>query len=416
MIYAYCRKSLSHNNEEKATQLIYKWAWEHHLQVDEFIWEDFVTQKTSFEKRKISTYILPKIKKGDLLIVSELSCLGRSAAELDILFNKIFKEKPIHIVCIPINLDIDFTNLSTIDELTLDKIAFAAKLQSHLAREVTASALSAKIKIGKKMGAASEKYKQTYNNKSNKEKREIGLKRGKAKNQHFLESKNVVTFIEILRIVFKDACIGEPNSWDWKQINTKGENKIKLLTLMKESNGRNPTLFSTWDFSFELSSKYYQMKLASYIANLRRSIKNYYDIILKYNENDKSKPQENNDEYLNHTPINKLDISRLKKIEEDTQESQSLLSDIFDETNTDENNCSIEEGSFSNVKGIMKTLLSKEEWDFTEVNSLCKQKGITIGFALEQINEYSFSKVEDSVIYQDGNKFHVITDYKQYLV
>ena len=64
----------------------------------------------------------------------------------------------------------------------------------------------------------------------------------------------------------------------------------------------------------------------------------------------------------------------------------------------------------------MITLLSKEQWGHIEVESLCKHHGLLMGPVLEQINEYSYSKVEDSVISEDDNNIYVVTEYKQYLI
>ena len=39
-----------------------------------------------------------------------------------------------------------------------------------------------------------------------------------------------------------------------------------------------------------------------------------------------------------------------------------------------------------------------------------------IGFALEQINDYSYSKIEDAVIEDDGDTIYVMTEYKDKLI
>lgn len=412
MIYAYYRK-ISEQNTEKFTRQIYQWAEKHNKQIDEFIWEDFLTQKISFEKRNLSVKLLPKLKNGDLLIVSQLSCLGRSAAELDMLFNKILKEKQIRVVCIPIDLDIDFRNLSPSNESTLEKIAYAAKLQSFLAHEVTASALLSKKAEGVKTGGASNKWKESYQKKSKEQLREEYYRKGRSKNQRYLESKDVVTFLKILQEVFKEACNGEPYDWDWSKINTKGENRNKLLGLMHDYKelDESGTLFAKWDFS-DLMSEKLRVRLCANIQNVRKSI---------FYQTKRTLTNNNIEQGKNNLPTKKqseffVNESKLNQIEEDTRESQRLLADIFDDlhnTNEDEN---IQNTHFSTIKGIMTTLLSKETWLYDEVESLCKQHGLLTDFVLEQINEYSYSKVEDAVVSEDGNEIFVITDYKKQLI
>ena len=39
-----------------------------------------------------------------------------------------------------------------------------------------------------------------------------------------------------------------------------------------------------------------------------------------------------------------------------------------------------------------------------------------IGFVLEQINDYSYSKIEDAVIEDDGDTIYVMTEFKDKLI
>ena len=412
MIYAYYRK-LSEQSTEKVVRQIYQWAEINKVKIDEFMWEDVVRQKTSFDKRNLIQNLLPKMKDGDLLIVSQLSCLGRSAAELDMLFNKVLRKKFIRIICIPIGLDIDFANLKPTDEATLEKIAYAAKLQGFLSHEVTLSALSAKRAKGVKLGAASEKYQENLRNKTEEEREAIHKKKGETKSRRYLDRKDIIILIEIFKKVFGNACKGDPICWNWNVINTKVNNRVKILSSMKDFQDSDSTIFKNWDFSDGILSVGLQKKLSHTINSIHRSFKTLHD----GSENNKMLQNDNQDspkKYKQHN-IDVINKSKLRTIEKDTEISQKILTDIFVDHDISKND-HVTSFFYFVIKEIMITLLSKEQWGHIEVESLCKHHGLLMGPVLEQINEYSYSKVEDSVISEDDNNIYVVTEYKQYLI
>lgn len=92
-----------------------------------------------------------------------------------------------------------------------------------------------------------------------------------------------------------------------------------------------------------------------------------------------------------------------------------MLSAIFENSDINEDG-KISLSSTNAIKEIMISLLSKEQWSHNEVDSLCKHWGLLMGSVLEQINEYSYSIVEDSVISEDDDNIYVVTEYKQYLL
>jgi hypothetical protein len=50
------------------------------------------------------------------------------------------------------------------------------------------------------------------------------------------------------------------------------------------------------------------------------------------------------------------------------------------------------------------------------VEELCKKHNVMMGSILEQINDYAFEKIENSVIDDDGEFIYVSTDYKNKLI
>jgi hypothetical protein len=108
-----------------------------------------------------------------------------------------------------------------------------------------------------------------------------------------------------------------------------------------------------------------------------------------------------------------LSNERLAKVEEQTKQAQDLLSDIFEDDGDSIKSTAHENKVFL---VILKILLSKELWKREEVESLCKEHHLMIGSVLEQINDFSYTKIEDAVIEDDGDTIYVMTEYKDKLI
>ena len=109
-----------------------------------------------------------------------------------------------------------------------------------------------------------------------------------------------------------------------------------------------------------------------------------------------------------------VDNEKVREYMEQTQESQKILSNIFNEeadekkiVNTDNNNI---------VKEMLSLLFTKEQWDKDELETICKSKGLMLGSILEEINDYSYSVVDDVVLEDEGDAISVIMDYKEDLL
>lgn len=107
-----------------------------------------------------------------------------------------------------------------------------------------------------------------------------------------------------------------------------------------------------------------------------------------------------------------LDEKKLSELKQQTEIAQGLLSEIFiDEevdktTDTQTNNLVIE---------TLQKLLERDTWQRSEVMDILGS-GIMLGNVLEQINDYSYSIVEDIVVEEDGDTIYVTTEYKEQLI
>ena len=108
-----------------------------------------------------------------------------------------------------------------------------------------------------------------------------------------------------------------------------------------------------------------------------------------------------------------IDLNKLGKIKQDTQVAQSFLSDIFIE---DEEPVVTEKSNDFEYADILAEILSKDSWNRTELSNLSKKRVLILGSLLEKINDYSYSKVDDAIIEDNGDMLYVNVEYKKELL
>lgn len=171
-------------------------------------------------------------------------------------------------------IEIHFCDMPTINTLLLGVFASVAQYERELTSDRTKKALAVKKSQGCKLGASSEKYRQTRKNHTKEELIEMARQRGMTKNARHLASREIRAFVKILQCVFGDICKGEPTEWtEWDKINTHKENRIRILNMMHDYQQMDSegALFRTWDFSGDIESYKLQVRLANMINSLRRS-------------------------------------------------------------------------------------------------------------------------------------------------
>ncbi len=80
MIYGYIRVSTDHQNVDNQKHEILTFSTQNNLKIDKWVSEE-ISSKKSLNKRKLGI-LLKKLKKGDILIATELSRLGRNLLEV----------------------------------------------------------------------------------------------------------------------------------------------------------------------------------------------------------------------------------------------------------------------------------------------------------------------------------------------
>lgn len=146
MIYAYIRVSTDKQTVENQRFEILKYADVNNLRIDQWV-EETVSSKKKLQDRVLGN-ILNKLSKEDILIVSELSRLGRNLMEvMSILHNCMENEVKVHTIKEQYELG---NNISS--KVLAFAFSLSAEIERQLISQRTKEALARKKSEGKVLG------------------------------------------------------------------------------------------------------------------------------------------------------------------------------------------------------------------------------------------------------------------------
>jgi DNA invertase Pin-like site-specific DNA recombinase len=147
--WAYLR--VSTDSQELANQklLILDWSNSRGLLIDNWI-EIAISSRKSTKERRIDE-LLAKLQRGDTLVVSELSRLGRSIIEIITLVNELMT-RGINLVVIKQNLELKTGSQDMGTKIMITIFSLLAELERDLISERTKMALARVKAQGKKLG------------------------------------------------------------------------------------------------------------------------------------------------------------------------------------------------------------------------------------------------------------------------
>lgn len=111
------------------------------MQATQIISDEGVSGGVSYKDRNLGKEILPELKEGDILIVSEISRLGRSMSDINKLVNDELKPRKARLVVVQMGIDLDCAHIKALDEMILYSFGFAAQLEKELIQSRTQSAI-----------------------------------------------------------------------------------------------------------------------------------------------------------------------------------------------------------------------------------------------------------------------------------
>ncbi|HBD7284202.1 TPA: recombinase family protein [Legionella pneumophila] len=144
---AYIRTSTDKQDLNNQKLEIFEYAKKHQLQVNDFIEMSISSRKTSKERR--IDEMLSALNDADILIVTELSRLGRSTAEVIGLINELL-QKQVRVIAIKQQLDIKQHDMTSKVMITL--FSLFSELERDLISLRTKEALASKKRQGIKLG------------------------------------------------------------------------------------------------------------------------------------------------------------------------------------------------------------------------------------------------------------------------
>lgn len=144
---AYIRTSTDKQDLNNQKLEIFEYAKKHQLHINDFIEMSISSRKTSKERR--IDEMLEALNDADILIVTELSRLGRSTAEVIGLINQLLK-KQVRIIVIKQQLDIKQHDMTSKVMITLFSLFY--ELERDLISLRTKEALASKKRQGIKLG------------------------------------------------------------------------------------------------------------------------------------------------------------------------------------------------------------------------------------------------------------------------
>ena len=146
-IVAYLRASTDKQDLNHQKLELLEFARKKSLSIDEFIEITISSRKTS-KQRRIDE-LLSMLNDGDILLVTELSRLGRSTAEVMTIVNSLAKRN-IRVIVVKQNLDISKQDINS--KVTLTLFSLFSELERDLISLRTKEALASKKRQGQILG------------------------------------------------------------------------------------------------------------------------------------------------------------------------------------------------------------------------------------------------------------------------
>ena len=147
-VYAYIRKSTDDQNTKSQKLAVYKYADENGLRVDQWFDVDCSSRKSTKDRR--IDELLDILGEGDMLIVSELSRLGRSVGQVITIVDQLIKKK-VKVICLKENIRLNGRqDIQT--KVMITMFSLFAEIERDLISERTKEGLARARAEGKLLG------------------------------------------------------------------------------------------------------------------------------------------------------------------------------------------------------------------------------------------------------------------------
>ena len=145
-IIVYARVSTDKQETAQQMRTVNEWLSRNRMEATEVVEDEGVSGGVSYRDRKLGKIIVPELQRGDVLVVAELSRLGRSMNDISKLVNDELKPRGVRLVVVSTGIDLNCGDMKAIDQMIIQSIAFAAQMEKELIQERTQSAIDVRKK------------------------------------------------------------------------------------------------------------------------------------------------------------------------------------------------------------------------------------------------------------------------------
>lgn len=160
-VVVYQRVSTAMQNVAQQERTVKEWLKSHGMEATDTIADEGVSGGVSYKDRNLGKVVLPMLEKGDVLIVSEISRLGRSMSDINKLVTDELKPKGVRLVVVQMGIDLNCGEIKALDEMLLFAFGFAAQLEKELIQSRTQSAMEVRKNKLKETGSFVSKKGRT---------------------------------------------------------------------------------------------------------------------------------------------------------------------------------------------------------------------------------------------------------------
>lgn len=151
MVAAYIRFSTDKQDQTQQKFALDEFAKQRGLTIDTFEMDEGVSGGVSYRERNLYN-LIKRMKAGDTLITTEISRLGRSMGDVNMLVTQELKPRKLRLIVVKMGLDLDCSNLKAVDEMIIFAFSFSAQCEKEMIQQRTQSAIDARKEAIKKDG------------------------------------------------------------------------------------------------------------------------------------------------------------------------------------------------------------------------------------------------------------------------
>jgi DNA invertase Pin-like site-specific DNA recombinase len=139
-VFEYSRVSTNSQDLVQQQNTVRQYLANKGLSVYKTVTDEGVSGGVSYKERNLAK-LLNEMSEGDILIVSEISRLGRSISDVNKLVNDELKPRKLRLIIVKMNIDLDCSNIRAIDEMILFAFSFSAQVEKEMIQQRVVSKL-----------------------------------------------------------------------------------------------------------------------------------------------------------------------------------------------------------------------------------------------------------------------------------